>query len=229
MGCYQSIMKIPVVTGVLFCGWKGGSMMDSGEENNGLNYSDTYEFLQRWYAGDEDSLNRLFEKYRLPLEHFVRKKLSFNIRKGSETYDFMSEVFIKARNALMSGNFEYRGVGLFWRWLCRIAERCIFQKARDDRRDQDIKDRLGEMTGAAPIHNDDALRSSIISEEEKRIRKALETVSERNASAYLMRMDLWMDFNEIKKECGFPSYAATRQAVIRTAKKVWKELRRGSG
>ncbi len=86
---------------------------------------DALELAKRAQEGDEDALNKLFERYQEPLRRIVRIRMGGHLRRagGFESMDMVQRTFAKAHAKLST--VELRDPRSILNWLARIAERQI--------------------------------------------------------------------------------------------------------
>ena len=85
------------------------------------------ELIQRAKNGDRDAYDELFANAAERLQLFIRIRLGQGLRQKEQSLDLLQETYLAAHQAF--DRFEDRGDGGFVRWLCRIAENRIRDRA----------------------------------------------------------------------------------------------------
>ena len=98
-------------------------------------------------AGDDQSLARVFEKYRRRVTVLVHFKLSPGERQFSDVEDVVQEVFLRAFRD--RDGFSYQAPGSFLRWLSTIADHVVVDRARYRHRER----RAGEEVPFRSVSN----------------------------------------------------------------------------
>ncbi len=106
----------------------------------------SFELVVRAQKGDEQALNRLFERYYDRVRRIVRMRLGPSLRTQIEDGDILQETFAAAVEAFE--RFEMREESSLINWLAKLAERKIIAaadyhsaKKRDARREVRISSR----------------------------------------------------------------------------------------
>jgi len=190
-------------------------------------FADTRHLLNEWRAGDEGALQALIDRYRHPLEFFIRKRISLSDRRTSETSDYVNDAIRRALEGLEAERFEYRGIGTFWSWLRTIALNHIREEWRGRLRDRKIE-RLPDESWAAPADREPTpLESAMNREQIELFETALETLQDKERTAFLMRQELRASWKVVAQECGYSTADVARVAARRAERKVLKEMTHG--
>lgn len=88
--------------------------------------------LERAMSGEREALDRLFAAYQERVHELVRRRLGPGLRARVDTQDLAQSSLAEAFRDL--GGFEWRGADSFDRWLHRVVENKIRQKATFFRR-----------------------------------------------------------------------------------------------
>jgi RNA polymerase sigma-70 factor (ECF subfamily) len=129
----------------------------------GLPRSDeTLALVEKAKNGDADALNELFARHHGMMVALARRKIGPRLRQKEEADDLAQTTFREATRDF--GQYEYRGEDSFLRWLVRILQNKIRDKAeyygatkRDATREQSGEKRMGDT--------DDLLRNDPASDE----------------------------------------------------------------
>jgi RNA polymerase sigma-70 factor, ECF subfamily len=152
-------------------------------------------------AGDEASFDLLLRRYRTPLVNFLCRM----VRDAATAEDLAQEVFLRVYRARK----QYSPTAKFTTWLFRIATNLALNSIRDNRHKQ-LEDSLD-----APADGEDAAPRELPSREMRidehmmerdrcdLIRRAVESLPEKQRVAVLLHKYEEMDYSEIAKilEC----------------------------
>lgn len=90
--------------------------------------STSFGLLERARRGDQAAFELLFERYRRRIAVLLYYRLPAGSRRPEDIDDALQDVFAEAFAAI--GDFDYRGQGSFFAWLCRIASRAAVDRAK---------------------------------------------------------------------------------------------------
>ena len=168
----------------------------------------------------------LLERYRQPLQKLLhlRRRRQLDSRSLLETQDLVQEVMTRALVRLPS--FEYRGIGSFWAYLRQVALNHVHEVGRRTRRGHSFVPISEEVDADSPGRIESPLAEISLREEYGSFSSALAALPRQQAEALLMRLELELSYNVIATECGFPSAAAARMAVVRAIRQVCREMGR---
>jgi RNA polymerase sigma-70 factor, ECF subfamily len=152
-------------------------------------------------AGDEASFDLLLRRYRTPLVNFLFRM----VRDSATAEDLAQEVFLRVYRARK----QYSPTAKFTTWLFRIATNLALNSIRDNRHKQ------METSIDAPREDEDAAPMELASRETRIdehmierdrcdfIRRAVESLPEKQRAAVLLHKYEEMDYGEIAKilEC----------------------------
>jgi len=143
----------------------------------GLPSSDeTRELIERAKAGEAEALNTLFSKYQGQMLELARRKIGPRLRTKEDADDLAQTTFREATRDI--GRYEYRGGDSFLRWLVRILQNKIRDKAeyygatkRDVTREHsgDATAGSGDVLRFDPPSRDPTITQTLVREEEFRI------------------------------------------------------------
>ncbi|HZN40525.1 MAG TPA: sigma-70 family RNA polymerase sigma factor [Planctomycetota bacterium] len=109
--------------------------------------SDTWHLVRKAQTGDDDSLNRLFDRYYDRVRRSVHARLGGQLRQRLETSDILQLAFAKAFQNF--DRFEMRHEGSLMHWLAEYAQRQM-----NDAADRENADKRREP--APPLRLDDS-------------------------------------------------------------------------
>lgn len=130
------------------------STLGEGALPEGFLDAETERLVERAQSGDVDALNRLFTRYHGFLVEQARRRLGPKLRLKEEADDLAQTTFREATRDF--DKYEYRGEGSLVRWLSRILQNKIRDKAefyaagkRDVSRERAMED-TGSSDSDAP-------------------------------------------------------------------------------
>jgi RNA polymerase sigma-70 factor (ECF subfamily) len=196
------------------------------------------ELVLRAQGGDQDSLNRLCERYYDRVRKIVRLRLGARLRNSVDSGDILQETFLAAVRSLDS--FEMREEASLVNWLSRLAERQIIAaadyhgaKKRDQRRNVPLTSSPGSSqdlgrSGSLPDERMPLPLDATASEEEQRIVEAcLAELPEEYRELILLRNYAGASWESVAEETGRPSAAAARMMHARAMVELGKLVRAG--
>ena len=182
---------------------------------SGQRLLDTPDLLDQIRNGDSEAYNELFDRYTAQLESFVTARLPAKRDNSTDVAQLVEEVSIRILPFL--GRIEYRGVGSFWACLRETALVCIDEiwQGGDARTNRPAQcDPSVERPEAGHL-----LRSQLIPFE-----SVLNAMPDQSRNAFLMRLELGLDYQSIAEECVFSSAAAAREDISRTIETLGREM-----
>lgn len=186
---------------------------------------ETAVLINRIKNGESEAYTSLFNRFYPYLLDFLHTKINPTVCNLSETQDFIQDVFIQSYPYLK--RFEYRGIGSLWAYLRQIAVNLVRQHYKSKKNKPPITPLIEDSKRAPSKSGNGPLEDLLHKEEFEAYEKALTTLSNKEKSAFILRMDLKLPYKMIAKEAGYPSSDAARMAIIRAFKKVHKEVCNG--
>lgn len=184
--------------------------------------SRTHDLLYKARGGDSAALNALFDIFRDPLERYLHAQLPLMVRSFQDTQDAVQEVMLRMFQALPE--YHYQGVGSLWGYLRRIARNYVIDSARERKRwgtaGGGTDTAAGRVTDGKPSPIDQAAAH----ERFERYERALEKIPERARHAFLMRIELQLDYATIARDCNLPSPDAARMVIARATKRLTETM-----
>ena len=153
------------------------------------------EWMLRLRAGDDDAFDVLVGRYRAPVVHFLYRMVDH----PALAEELAQEVFLRVYRARRS----YRPQARFSTWLFRIATNVGLNSLRDGRmrrmRETSIESEAGEPALAAMLADPAANAEQTMLEAERReeIRRAVESLPEKQRLAVLLHKYQEMHYTEI--------------------------------
>ena len=180
----------------------------------------TRKLLREAKAGDQQAIDRLFERARGPLMRWARGRFPAWARYGLDTDDLVNDALANTFRRLTS--FEPRHDGAFHAYLCRaVANRIRDEKEKAKKRG--IQHGLNEGgADGRPSPEDEAMAHEAF----ERYEAALEKLPPEAREAVRMRVDLQFSYKGIKEALGKPTANAARMTVTRAIAALAREMGR---
>ncbi len=178
-------------------------------------------------SGDDSSFELLLRKYRTPVVNFLYRM----VRDAAAAEDLAQEVFLRVYRA----RGQYLPTAKFTTWMFRIATNLAFNALRDGRYrqlevsiDRSAVDRLGDGESEQPALEIADRQPSIELELIRRdraelIRRAVESLPEKQRAAVLLHKYQEMDYDEIARVLGC-SESALKSLLFRAYEALRAEL-----
>lgn len=167
------------------------------------------EIMQRVQAGEVNLIGTLYERYKGELFSYFYRCTSDKVK----SEDLIQNVFIKVIN----NHKNFKGTGQFNYWLFRIARNTWLDAVK----------KKEPMLHAVPLQEEQRqmattkLHSSTIDEQKKKLRNALNQISEEKREAIIMSRYQGMDYKTIAKisDC---SESAIKSRIMRGLTEIRK-------
>jgi RNA polymerase sigma-70 factor (ECF subfamily) len=173
-------------------------------------------------SGDDSSFELLLRKYRTPLVNFLYRL----VRDSAAAEDLAQEVFLRVYRA----RGQYMPTAKFTTWMFRIATNLAFNALRDGRHRQlEISvDRNGdeesEQPGLEVADRQPTIEVELIRRDRAAvIRRAVESLPEKQRAAVLLHKYQEMDYDEIARILGC-SESALKSLLFRAYETLRVEL-----
>jgi len=178
-------------------------------------------------SGDDSSFELLLRKYRTPVVNFLYRM----VQDAAAAEDLAQEVFLRVYRA----RGQYLPTAKFTTWMFRIATNLAFNALRDGRYrqlevsiDRSAVDRLGDGESEQPALEIADRQPSIELELIRRdraelIRRAVESLPEKQRAAVLLHKYQEMDYDEIARVLGC-SESALKSLLFRAYETLRAEL-----
>jgi len=173
-------------------------------------------------SGDDSSFELLLRKYRTPLVNFLYRL----VRDSAAAEDLAQEVFLRVYRA----RGQYMPTAKFTTWMFRIATNLAFNALRDGRHRQlEISvDRSGdgesEQPGLEVADRQPSIEVELIRRDRAAvIRRAVESLPEKQRAAVLLHKYQEMDYDEIARILGC-SESALKSLLFRAYETLRVEL-----
>lgn len=128
---------------------QGSGPEDRALDLGGAEADVTGALIERAKAGDAEALNELFARHHRFMVDLAKRKIGHRLRRKEEADDLAQTTFREATRDF--GRYQYQGEGSFLRWLVRILQNKIRDKAeyygankRDSGRERSGDERMGD-------------------------------------------------------------------------------------
>lgn len=192
--------------------------------------TDTVYLLERWHAGDRESLDRLLERHLPWIRDRVHHRLGDLLRRRGETGDYVQEAMVEVLN--YTPRFRVSNEAQFRALLARIIENTLRDqhewytaRRRDIARDRPFKpDTVLDLDG--DLERTPKTPSNVVDQEEREawVRLGIELLEPRDREVIVLRQWESLSFPEIGTRLGLDRSAAHKRfsrAIERLGKIVW--------
>ena len=178
----------------------------------------TEDLLARAQAGDDEALDRLFERHIPILKRWASGRLPRWARQVADTSDLVQETVIATLRNLDS--FEARGEGALQAYL----RHALINRVRNEMRRALTRPAPTAIDSALPHDGTSPLEAAIGSQTLERYEAALARLTEEEREAVITRVEFGLSYAEVAEALGKPSADAARMAVVRALLKLAKEM-----
>ena len=178
----------------------------------------TADLLARAQVGDDDALNRLFERHIPLLNRWASGRLPRWARQLADTSDLVQETVIATLRNIPS--FEARGDGDVQAYL----RQALINRVRNEMRRALARPAASEIDSQLPHEGTSPLEAAIGSQTLERYEAALSRLSEEERDAVVMRVEFGLSYADVAEALGKPSADAARMAVVRALEKLAKDM-----
>ena len=178
----------------------------------------TADLLARAQAGDEEALNRLFERHIPLLRRWASGRLPRWARQAADTSDLVQETVVATLRNLPS--FERRGDGALQAYL----RQALINRVRNEIRRALLRPEPEELDSRLPHDGTSPLEAAIGIETMERYESALTRLSDEDREAVVTRVEFGLSYTEVAEVLGKPSADAARMTVVRALLKLAKEM-----
>ena len=178
----------------------------------------TVDLLARARAGDEEALNRLFERHIPVLKRWASGRLPRWARQVADTSDLVQETVIATLRNLDS--FEQRGDGALQAYL----RHALINRVRNEMRRALLRPAAAEIDSQLQHDGTSPLEAAIGSQTLERYEAGLARLTDEEREAVVTRVEFGLSFAEVAEVLGKPSPDAARMAVVRALVKLAREM-----
>jgi len=178
----------------------------------------TQVLLDRARAGDNQALDRLFERYLPRLQRWARGRLPVWARDLADTHDLVQDTLLRTFKKI--DGFEYRGEGALQAYLRQALMNRVREEIRRRSRHPETlpldEDQID--TGASPL--DRAIGSEGLANYERALRR----LEEGDRELLIGRLELGLTYQELGELQQRPSADAARKATERALVRLIEEM-----
>ena len=185
-------------------------------EDDGLNA--TADLVARAQAGDDEALDRLFERHLPLLKRWASGRLPRWARQVADTSDLVQETVIATLRNLNS--FEPRGEGALQAYL----RQALINRVRNEMRRAMVRPAATEIDSQLPHDGTSPLEAAIGTQTLERYEAALARLTDDEREAVVTRVEFGLSYAEIAEALSKPSADAARMTVVRALVKLAKEM-----
>ena len=178
----------------------------------------TVDLLARARAGDDEALDRLFERHIPLLKRWASGRLPRWARQVADTSDLVQETVVATLRNLPS--FEVRGDGALQAYL----RQGLINRVRNEMRRALIRPAAAEIDSQLAHDGTSPLEAAIGSQTLERYEAALAHLTVEEREAVVTRVEFGLSYSEVAEVLGKPSADAARMAVVRALVKLAKEM-----
>lgn len=180
----------------------------------------TADLLDRARAGEQDALNRLFERHLPMLRRWTHGRLPRWARDIADTTDLVQETMLETLKRL--DRFQHRGDGALQAYL----RQAVINRIRNELRKRAIR---GATQTLDSRHRDDGtspLEAAIAQETLDQYDAALGRLNPEEREAIVSRVEFDLSYAELAEVLGKPSADAARMTVVRALVRLAEEMNR---
>lgn len=179
----------------------------------------TTRLLHEYQEGREGAREELMARYLPVLRRWAHGRLPRRGRDLAETDDLVQITFLRALKALE--RFDAERPGAFLAYLRTILLNCVREELRRSKRTPPSAGPADALADQGSV-----LEQAVGAELLEDYESALETLSEGDRNAVILRLEFGMTFPEIALELDSPSANAARMSVSRALRKVAEAMQR---
>jgi RNA polymerase sigma factor (sigma-70 family) len=176
------------------------------------------ELLRRARGGDQQALDRLFQRYLPSLYRWAHGRIPKWARNAVDTADVVQETVLQTLRNL--GSFEPQRDGALLGYL----RRSLVNRIRDRFR-YAARHRMNELTDTRSDGGASPLQAAISEEERRRYQDALRRLPPADREAIVGRIELEYSYEQLALILRKPSAGAARMAVRRALMRLGDEMR----
>jgi len=176
------------------------------------------ELLRRARAGDQQALDRLFQRYLPALHRWAHGRIPSWARNAVDTADVVQETVLQTLLNLRS--FEPQREGALLGYL----RRSLLNRIKDRFR-YAARHRMHELSESSPDNGASPLQVAISEEERRRYENALSRLTPSDREAIVGRIELEYSYEQLALILKKPTPGAARMAVRRALIRLGDEMR----
>ncbi len=185
----------------------------------------TFRLIDRARAGDQEALERLFERHLKPLQRWASGRLPPWARDLADTDDVVQDTLSQTFKKI--GGFEPRGIGALQAYL----RQAVLNRIRDELRRKGRRPEVTQLDGLEPEPDpaSSPLEQAIGREAVERYEHALERLRPEEREAIIARVEMGYTYEELAEAVGKPTPEAARKAAQRALVRLAEEMKRDGG
>lgn len=172
-------------------------------------------------SGDEQALNRLFQRYLSPLSRWARGRLPRWARAVADTDDLVQETLLHSLRGIEG--FDPRHSGAFFAYLRQGVLNRMRDEIRRARRRQGVDGPVEEALDGRPSPIEEAIGQEAL----QRYEAALRRLKPEDREAILARVEMGLSYKQVAEALGKPSADAARVATGRALLRLAQEMAHG--
>lgn len=181
-------------------------------------WESTLHVLTRAQTGDRSALGILIERVAPQLRRWARNRIPAAARGSEDTEDLVHNAVV--RTLKRSDEFDVRSVGSLHAYMRQTIVNSLRDMARRVRRRGVPIEPPEDLVEDSPS----PLEAAIRKQSTVRFVAALQSLSERDRQAIVLRIELGYSFADIAEQLGKPSAAAARMTVNRALERLAREI-----
>jgi RNA polymerase sigma-70 factor (ECF subfamily) len=186
-----------------------------------LDPESTFHLLDRARAGDQQALERLFERNVKPLQRWARGRLPRWARDLADTDDLVQDTIVQTFKRIDS--FEPRRVGALQAYL----RQAVLNRIRDELRRKGRQPDVAELNGLEVDRARSPLEQAIGQQAVEAYERALARLTPDEREVIIARVELGYSYDELAATLDKPSADAARKAAQRALVRLAEEMKRG--
>jgi RNA polymerase sigma factor (sigma-70 family) len=181
----------------------------------------TFQLLDRAREGDQEALERLFERHVKPLQRWARGRLPRWARDLADTDDLVQDTLLQTFKGIE--RFEPRRVGALQAYL----RQAVLNRIRDELRRKGRRPDLTELDGLEPDRAESPLEQAVGREAVEAYERALDRLKPEEREAIIGRVELGYSYEELAVTLDKPTADAARKTAQRALVRLAGEMKRG--
>ena len=186
-----------------------------------LDPESTFRLLDRARAGDQEALERLFERHVKPLRRWARGRLPRWARDLADTDDLVQDTLVQTFKRIEG--FEPRRVGALQAYL----RQAVLNRIRDELRRTGRRPDATGLDGLELDRAESPLEQAIGREAVEAYEGALERLKPEEREAIIGRVELGYSYEELAVTLDKPTADAARKTAQRALVRLAGEMKRG--
>jgi RNA polymerase sigma factor (sigma-70 family) len=192
------------------------------EDPGSFNVESTFHLIARARAGDQQALERLFERHLKPLQRWARGRLPKWARDIADTDDLVQDTLAQTFKRI--DHFEPRRVGALQAYL----RQAVLNRIRNELRRKGRQPHATDLDGIEVDNAESPLEQAIGREAVERYEQALHRLTAGEREAIIARVEMGYSYDEMAEALGKPTPDAARKAARRALARLAQEMERAA-